>query len=205
MNSTNSLNSIFTFLLCQYIYFDVYRTFMKLSTTDVMADHELLWMLFLESSNRNIRNKILELLGSLTSKHKINWIVQIVSRAFLLFFHHANTFTLKPSVLNMHCYECYFLRAIIVISVTKMLALLRNTTNEQNKLNRVNSLNSILNFLLCQYHWTTFKSFYKRNVLFITPVTIFPFITKKHTSMIIHNSFYMLVYNWYYIEPWCFH
>ena len=48
------------------------RTFMKLSTTDVMVDHELLWMLFLESSNRNIRNKMLALLRSLTSKHKIN-------------------------------------------------------------------------------------------------------------------------------------
>ena len=48
------------------------RTFMKLSTTDVMVDHELLWMLF-ESRNRYICNKMLALLRSLTSRqNKLN-------------------------------------------------------------------------------------------------------------------------------------
>ena len=41
---------------------------MKISATDVMIDHELLWMLFLVSSDRNIRNKMCALLRNMTNK-----------------------------------------------------------------------------------------------------------------------------------------
>ena len=84
--------------------------------------------------------------------------------------------------LTMDCYGCYFLRTIVVSPVTKMYCCEMRQTIEQNELDSTNSLNSIFTFLLCQYHWTTFKSFYGRNAVFITSdVTIFTFSTRKHT------------------------
>ena len=47
LNSANSLNGILTFFTMPIHLLCNNRSFMKLSATDVMIDHELLWMLFL--------------------------------------------------------------------------------------------------------------------------------------------------------------
>ena len=47
LNSANSLKSILTFLAMPIQLLCNNRPFMKLSATDVMIDHELLWVLFL--------------------------------------------------------------------------------------------------------------------------------------------------------------
>ena len=48
---------------------------------NVMIDHELLWMLFLESSNRNTHNKKFSHFFERRKTNKMNWIMQLVSIA----------------------------------------------------------------------------------------------------------------------------
>ena len=125
-----------------------------------MIDHELLWMLFLGSSDRNIRNKMCALLRNMTNKeNKLNsanslnnlitfLLCQYIYYAIIV---HLWNYLQRMLWLTMDCYGRYFFRAVIVTSTTKMLALLRKAKNEQNKLNNATSLNCILTFLLCQY------------------------------------------------------
>ena len=136
------------------------RQRIKISATDVMIDHELLWMLFLGSSDRNIRNTMRALLRNMTNKqNKLNSANSPNSiLAFLLcqYIHYAIIVHLwnylqRMLWLTMNCYGCCFFRAVIVTSITKMLGLLRKAKNEQNKLNNATSLDCILTFLLCQY------------------------------------------------------
>ena len=125
-----------------------------------MIDHALLWMLFLGSSYRNIRNKMRALLRNMTNKqNKLNsanslnsiltyLLCQYIYYAIIV---HLWNYLQRMLWLTMNCYGCYFFRAVIVTSITKMLALLRKAKNEQNKLNKTTILNCILTFLLCQY------------------------------------------------------
>ena len=125
-----------------------------------MIDHELLWMLFLGSSDRNIRNKMRALLwnmrnkqNKLNSANSLNSILTFLLCQYIYYAIIAHLWNYLQQMLwsTMNYYGCYLFRAVILTSITKMLALLQKAKNEQNKLKNATSLSCILTFLLCQY------------------------------------------------------
>ena len=112
-----------------------------------MIAHELLWMLFLGSIYRNIRNKMRVLLRNVTNKqnklnsaNSLNGILTFMLCQYIHFtiIIHLWNYLQRMLWLTTNYYGCYFFRAVIVTSVKRMLAL-----RQTNKINWIMQIVSI--------------------------------------------------------------